>query len=566
MSAERYELAAALSARVVVVDGDRQHPATLEWCPALGRLNLFDGAVGPASAERKQAHRCCVAIEEMLDVAFARFAEPVVPPAASAGCCACCGPTYDALPGDWAAELTVTHLPAGKDAAKIRELRLAVPAVAGAEEDVANIATVAAVYREALARIYPHGQLNFVAFVSPVSGSGDAVKNWARYGEAVLRRTRHTFTTITTTHRGHAQQYAAEETLHANDVVVAVGGDGMAFEVVNGMQKRRTLPPNVTAVETAVPSGGDVAPQLATFDLDGAVPRIATFPCGSGCALATSLGVLDFSAAAMALVHCRGETVDLMLITTTPPAPDAADEAATEPVAPEGVATGDDPLYGFLSLNFGFGGDIDIKSESKRWMGNARFTVQALQMLCGAMPKYPVDIRYKPVRAAATGAVLDRFEAIDAAGLTPFALDREADGPTAASEIVFDADAEWVTLPQEEFVFLAVLNIPRMAQDMIAAPFARPADGCLDIIYSTSTVSRTRLLLAMVGMEDGTHFPHEDLKYIKCAAVEVAPKKGPTSVDGELVPCATIRSEMAANKLRFVKQAIPAALPPKATL
>jgi diacylglycerol kinase family enzyme len=249
------------------------------------------------------------------------------------------------------------------------------------------------------------------------------------------------------------------------------------------------------------------------------------------------LGVIDFTAAAVALVHTRSEPIELMQLALTTPG-----------VAPT-------QQYGFMSVHVGFGADVDILSESKRWMGNARFTVQALQMMAGPIPVYPMTIRYKPVRAVKTGAVLDNYEAIAAAGLTRFNLSAPCDAPRD-SEIVFDADAEWVTVPQEEFVFLAVCNIPLLAQDMHTAPFARPADGCLDIVYSTSTVSRTRLLLSMVAMENGTHFPHEDLKYIKCAAVEVTPCKGLVTVDGEVINCSTISAApVPTSPLRFVRSA-----------
>jgi sphingosine kinase len=476
-------MSAGLRASVVLVEGDRHTPATVEWAPTAATLTVTKCA-GSDRHRRLALHdlinSVVVVVEDGDDATVS--ASWVVSYAATGAMC------FTAPP----------------------EVLEAVRCISDA----------------VVRRIYPHGALHFVAFVSPVSGSGHAVKNWARYGEAVLRKSRHTFTTVTTTHKGHAEEFAATGDIGPRDVIVAVGGDGMAFEVVNGLQKRRLAD-----------GGGDSA-----VDLDGALPRVATFPCGSGCALAKMLGVIDFTAAAVALVHTRSEPIELMQLALTTPG-----------VAPT-------QQYGFMSANFGFGADVDIVSESKRWMGNARFTVQALQMMAGKTPTYPMTIRYKPVRSAKTGAVLDSYEAIKAAELHPLTLSAEPGAVSAKSEIVFDADAEWVTVPQEEFVFLAVCNIPLLAQDMIAAPFARPADGCLDIVYSTSTVSRTRLLLSMVAMEDGSQYPHEDLKYIKCAAVEVTPSKGRVTIDGEVVQCSTVTTDMADKPLRFVKAAEPYAL------
>jgi len=82
--------------------------------------------------------------------------------------------------------------------------------------------------------------------INPAAGGGRAGRMWPRVG-SVLRHAGWDLTECLTERRGHASDLAAAASA---DVVVAVGGDGTAHEVVNGML--RGSRPGVLGV---IPSG-----------------------------------------------------------------------------------------------------------------------------------------------------------------------------------------------------------------------------------------------------------------------------------------------------------------------
>ena len=385
-------------------------------------------------------------------------------------CCFCRGgATKEASLAESVAELDITYLDhAAGDGDRdqgIRTLRLAALPPDTAEDAAAFVAAIDRA-------VYPNGPLRILPIISPVSGQGKGEKLWTQLAVPVLAASRHeVLPPLMTTHKGHAEEAMANggaESARAG-VVVAVGGDGMAHEVINGLLTRRLA--NSKRADAAVAgSAGTQAPPE---------PVVGLFPTGSGCALHKTLGLLEGASlrlAAAALVHARALRIDLREVTMLPPSDGAwpevtTDDAqsgaaapATTPPAASPVVAGKDgdaptdheplvqsggsdgaasrpPSYGtdgpapatgaaaaasgplarcdtkdalvtaatsrwaFLSVNVCFGAEVDIDSEVHRWMGNARFTYYAVKKLAGGAPMYPCKVRFHPVSAVASPTV-----------------------------------------------------------------------------------------------------------------------------------------------------------------
>ena len=88
--------------------------------------------------------------------------------------------------------------------------------------------------------IYVQGKKTLVVFLSPKSGSGGAISMWCKSILPILRYSKHAVQCIVTTRAAHCEDYVADlsNPLTNEHVIVAVGGDGMTHEAVNGLHRR----------------------------------------------------------------------------------------------------------------------------------------------------------------------------------------------------------------------------------------------------------------------------------------------------------------------------------------
>lgn len=97
--------------------------------------------------------------------------------------------------------------------------------------------------------------------VNPISGGGKGFANWPSY-ESTLRSNGINFEFALTKGRLHAMELAARAIENGCRHIVAVGGDGTANEVVNGIMKQRACPPEeVTFALLPIGTGNDLIKQ-----------------------------------------------------------------------------------------------------------------------------------------------------------------------------------------------------------------------------------------------------------------------------------------------------------------
>jgi len=192
----------------------------------------------------------------------------------------------------------------------------------------------------------------WLILINPVSGPGNAVKIFGQV-RPVLAANRVALTELVTTHAGHATEIAAGIKLDDVDGIVCVGGDGLLYELVNGLMAR--------------PDAGAAVAQL----------RLGVLPGGSANSLCTSLVKAagePIGPMSSAYLLCRGSPQPLDLLSVAQP---------ERPVS-----------YGFLSLEWAMASDLDLGSEHLRWMGDARFDVYALWRIL-TLRQYPGSLRLR---------------------------------------------------------------------------------------------------------------------------------------------------------------------------
>ncbi len=113
--------------------------------------------------------------------------------------------------------------------------------------------------------------------VNPASGGGWSSRELARF-RAITDRNLTSFEIRTTEAPGHATSLARRAAEEGFDVVAAVGGDGTAHEVVNGLLERSSSSSSAFGLVHRG-TGGDLRRSLAVpASLEGAVRGLATWP------------------------------------------------------------------------------------------------------------------------------------------------------------------------------------------------------------------------------------------------------------------------------------------------
>lgn len=443
-----------------------------------------------------------------------------------------------------------------------------------------ELALVRSVVQAILAAVYVCGTKQMTAFVSPISGSGQAKVMWERDVLPVLFLSRHFVSQIVTERQAHCEDFVADlnNKLTRDHVVIAIGGDGMVHEAVNGLQRRR-----------------EALRQGKVNEEEDGLPLLATIPAGSGCALAKCFNIIEPSEAAKALVHLNSTLMDLLHITYVPcmhtfvPTDEEIKHAKKNkrpPPQPKREMThcSDPPRYAFLNCAFAITNEIDKGSEKWRWMGNARFTVKAMQLLASGIPLYRCKVRYLPWEHPLSGERVEKT-----CGVTSFEpkafprctgrdgcshcevhrrkRSRDADDAERTREISPKAGTShdertienWVSLKEDRFALLMLNNLVDAARDMAMAPLAHVGDGAIDIVYNGKRpedddgISRTDFIKVFMGLESGAHIKEPGIRYIKAREVEVLPEDGLVMADGELLPTSGVRVRVEPAAVRVVR-------------
>ncbi|QDS74307.1 hypothetical protein FKW77_003923 [Venturia effusa] len=346
-------------------------------------------------------------------------------------------------------------------------------------------------------------------FINPYGGAGKARKYYTRDIEPIFKAAKCYPDATTTQRSGHAVELAEEMELDRWDVVACCSGDGLPYEVFNGLGKR-------TNARTALA-------KLAVVQL----------PCGTGNAMSLNLNGTDSpSLAALAVVKGIRTPIDLVSVTQ-----------------------GEKRTLSFLSQSVGIVAESDLATENLRWMGSARFTFGFLQRLLG-QTLWPVDL--------AVGVAIEDKAAIRSAykqfigspppkskHISASSSDTElrSASPSAEGEdeglpplkygtINDPIPSSWTLEPYPNLGNFYAGNMAWVAADTKFFPAAMPNDGCIDLVTIAGDIPRWTSIKLLLAVENGGHFERDVVRYRKVDGFRLVPRArvGYISVDGERVP------------------------------
>ncbi|ETS86866.1 hypothetical protein PFICI_00694 [Pestalotiopsis fici W106-1] len=335
--------------------------------------------------------------------------------------------------------------------------------------------------------------------VNPHAGPGGAEKIWEHDVKPLFDAARMPMDIVRTTYSGEAIDICEKLDIDAYDVVIPCSGDGLPYEVFNGLGKR--------------PDASRALEQLA----------VAHVPCGSGNGLSCNInGSHKAGPAALAIIKGVRTPMDLMSITQ-----------------------GDQRILSFLSQSFGIVAECDLGTENLRWMGPARFDLGVVQRIF-TRKTWPAEVSVKT-------AIADKNEVksfykhgrgqdytVRRTGTTADNEVQPGQGlpPLKYGTIHDEVPEDWETTTYDKLGNFYCGNMGYMAPNVNFFPAALPNDGHMDLIISNGDISVIKYIELMTAIESGKHYDNPLLSYRKVLAYRLTPKKseGYISIDGERIP------------------------------
>lgn len=210
------------------------------------------------------------------------------------------------------------------------------------------------------------------------------------------------------------------------------------------------------------------------------------------------------------------------------------------------VETKNHKHYAFLILGWGLISDVDILSESMRWMGEPRMTVAALYFLL-------VRRLYRGKLSMFTGVRDDKSSIVTGPGCafnSATTADENAVLPPLCLPI---PSVDGWTVVEADFVTVWVLQTSHCSVNVHSGPGITLDDGLFTIIV-VRDISRFDMIKLLLGIEDGSHVDHPNVEIYKASAYRLEPmtERGLFSLDGEVVEYGPIQASILPSIARTV--------------
>uniref|UniRef100_A0A8B9JA09 sphingosine kinase n=1 Tax=Astyanax mexicanus TaxID=7994 RepID=A0A8B9JA09_ASTMX len=372
-----------------------------------------------------------------------------------------------------------------------------------------------------------------MVLVNPLSGKGQAMALYTGPIHRMLTEAAVPHTLITTDYQNHARELVRNADLSQWSAIVILSGDGLLFEVINGLMEREDWEEAIQTPLGILPggSGNAVAASVHHYTEAGAV---------FGEDLLLSCG----------FVLCKGLVCPMDLLS---------------------VRLSSGPrLFSFLSLAWGFVADVDIESEKYRPVGAVRFLVGALVRLA-SLRSYQGRLSFL-LAADESSSVTATTNPSSLPGSTfcssreqhslqrdpATRIDPKEHGPVddLMNPLGEPVPTDWTVVEERDFVLVLAMCHSHLAEDLMVAPDARPDDGHIHLFYVTAGVSRPALLRLFLAMEKGTHLtgesPHLVYRRVRALRLEPVTRPGVITVDGEQVEYGPVQAQVHRGCARII--------------
>lgn len=209
------------------------------------------------------------------------------------------------------------------------------------------------------------------------------------------------------------------------------------------------------------------------------------------------------------------------------------------------VETKNHKHYAFLILGWGLISDVDILSESMRWMGEPRVTVAAVYFVLARRLYRGRLSMFTGIEGSSivAGQPAQSHESVAASGESSIL-------PPLSVPIV---EGNGWTVIESDFVLVWVLQTSHCSVHVHSGPGVTLDDGMFTIIVAQD-LSRFEMLQMLLAIEDGSHVDHPRVQVYKASAYRLEPltEKGIFSLDGEVVEYGPIQASVIPSVARTI--------------
>lgn len=402
---------------------------------------------------------------------------------------------------------------------------------------------------------------HFMVVVNPVGGQKLGMKIWKRVVQPMLQEANIEVHLLITEYANHARDVLTETDLSIFETVLCIGGDGMVYEVINGI---------IAGAESADGSVTEAAVERLQQ------VNLAHIPGGTGNGLAKSVLFASHEAytplnAVFVAIKGSPHPLDISMISNliSSHADGSVDaDASLLHGSQDGAVEGKGQLQqgqshlSFLSLEWGLVSDVDILSESMRCLGELRMTLAGLYYIMKRR-YYPGRLR---MRLAPPKSASANSESTDAKANSKDVKLSKSDGSSvsevpnpvsnSSNEVIEDACASaqdnWVTI-EGDFLMVWVVQTSHAAGSIHSGPGVLLDDGIFTI-FVVQRISRASLLNLLLVMDSGNHVHHPLVQVYRCYEYFLEPltEKGIIAVDGEVIPYGPIHATMLPGAARVL--------------
>ncbi|KAF0691775.1 Aste57867_17046 [Aphanomyces stellatus] len=320
----------------------------------------------------------------------------------------------------------------------------------------------------------------FLVLINPVSGQGKAEKLFKKV-DSLFAHANIDVTKVLTDRAGHATDAATTFDYTTYDALVVVGGDGLAYEVVQGLMGRADW---AAAIQSP----------------------LGILPAGGGNGLAKSL------TEAAGETYCFENCAYLLL------------KGQSQPLDLASLRNKTETCYCFLSLSWAFMADVDSESEKYRFAGSQRFALAAVGKILSGKNWSGSFSYLEEMADDEPPQYWDAHAAGEAAAPTLSLLPPSPDDPTPKT---------WKTIEGDFSLFWA-MNVAWAGEDGCVAPSADPNDGYMYAVIAPGKITKGDYMGLLLSVESGGHVQKPFVQVIKTRAFEVrVPESDLMMADGE---------------------------------
>jgi len=375
--------------------------------------------------------------------------------------------------------------------------------------------------------VTPSRRRNLLILMNPFSGQGKASSIYKNYVcPRLLLDKSIILNPFVTRSTGDAASFISTTQINFDGIVI-ISGDGLVYEVINGILSRED-----------------------GFNVIRNIP-LGIVPGGSGNGLAFSILHATHPVISSKIKDKKAKKVN--------PIQQSLDNIIALKQVPLDIIkieTESKTYFSFLSIGWGLLADMDIESEHLRFLGGFRFSVWGVIRSLG-LRRYRGRLSYLP----AVSSVVQEVEAGVEAGETTDEKVNEKGGINFVEDKIPSLDQEipssW-TVIDDHFVMVYSGHVSHMASNCFFAPDSRLDDGVIWLLFLKGDISRWDVVRFLTSLESGKHNSLSYVHMVPVKAFRLEPLdphvKGVMTVDGELIVSEKIQATVLPSLARIMSR------------